>query len=184
MSRMFSEEEIAEYIRDGWTFRVKKVKGRKYITRRKGQKERGLGLFTPVNWKLISSLLEKTESKEEILEEDKTNARAQRQIEGTLKKIDDQLQQERGAVMMKSCYYVDDALYCLYWNFEKKPAYFKTEEELFGSPSTSLYKRKKIIFGGKMSSRWVYRASPWFCSKCTAYISPKIIETINKESKR
>ena len=40
-----SKDQIREWKKDEWKFRVKKVKGYKYISRRKGKDERGLGRY-------------------------------------------------------------------------------------------------------------------------------------------
>ena len=53
-------DDIRRYIRDGWRFRIKTVKGLRYITRRKGQKERSLGPFKPELWALIRRLTAQT----------------------------------------------------------------------------------------------------------------------------
>ena len=51
------EKDINSYIREGWHFRIKTVKGRKYITRRKGQMERGIGPYNPDLWGSITQLV-------------------------------------------------------------------------------------------------------------------------------
>jgi hypothetical protein len=38
-------KEILGYIKEGWHFRIKTVKERRYITRRRGQQERSLGPY-------------------------------------------------------------------------------------------------------------------------------------------
>ena len=51
--RKWTEAELQALLKDGWYFRVKKSKGRDYITRRKGQTERSLGPFDEDLWNLI-----------------------------------------------------------------------------------------------------------------------------------
>jgi hypothetical protein len=51
----FTEDDIREWKREGWKFRVKTVKGNLYVTRRKGKEEKGLGRHSDVKWKLIEN---------------------------------------------------------------------------------------------------------------------------------
>ena len=48
-----SQKDVKKWKNEGWTFRIKKVKGNKYITRRKGNRERGMGRFDDDLWALI-----------------------------------------------------------------------------------------------------------------------------------
>ena len=41
-----SPNEVAELAREGWRFRVKVVKGRRYITAMRGRRERSLGPYS------------------------------------------------------------------------------------------------------------------------------------------
>ena len=51
--REITEEEISRYIDQGYYFRVKEVNGIKYITRRKGREEKGMGRYTEEVWSMI-----------------------------------------------------------------------------------------------------------------------------------
>jgi hypothetical protein len=55
METSVSKDEIKEWKKDGWVFRVKEVKGKQYITRRNGKQERGLGRYDDKLWRLIKN---------------------------------------------------------------------------------------------------------------------------------
>jgi hypothetical protein len=50
------EQDIRQWISDGWTFRIKNSNGKSYITRRRKGEERGLGLYNQETWRRICAL--------------------------------------------------------------------------------------------------------------------------------
>jgi hypothetical protein len=60
-------KEIMEWAKNGWNFRVKTTKGKKYITRRKGQKEKSLGPFKPETWAIINKTISDLEKRVPLL---------------------------------------------------------------------------------------------------------------------
>ena len=52
-----SLESLIKYRDDGWKFTIKKVKGKKYITRKRKEEERSLGPYSEDLWNLISEIV-------------------------------------------------------------------------------------------------------------------------------
>lgn len=165
------EDEIRRFVSDGWNFRTKTVKGHLYITRRKGQTERGVGPYEAKLWKLIMDLREQAKTGKyslAVLEpEEATLTRARTQ------ELDHRLSMDRGTTMMMSCLYKDREGHCVYWNWKEKPGFFKIVDDIAW---IGLYVKKNISSEEEINEKWVFQASPWFCSKCTAYLSRSMIE--------
>jgi hypothetical protein len=174
MGEKLGEDEIRRFISDGWNFRTKTVKGHRYITRRKGQTERGVGPHDPELWKLITDIREQAKTEKDsltVLEAEE--ATPTRHSEEWLRKrtelttqLDYRLSIERGGIMMTSCPHRDREGHCVYWNWEDKPGFFEIADDL---DMSHLYVKKKISSEGGMTEKWVFWASPWYCSNCTVY---------------
>ncbi|UCD45990.1 MAG: hypothetical protein JSV27_05755 [Candidatus Bathyarchaeota archaeon] len=174
MVMKIDEDEIRGLISDGWNFRAKTVKGHRYITRRKGQTERGVGPYDPELWKLITNLREqaKTEKNSLTVREYDEVTRTRHSEEWLRKRnelmtqLDYSLSINRGSTMMTSCHHRDREGHCIYWTWKEKPGFFKIVDDL---DMNYLYVKKKISSKGVMTEKWVFSASPWFCSNCTVY---------------
>jgi len=149
----FDEEDVLGYVRDGWHFRVKSVKGRKYITRRKGQKERGVGPFDPDLWASINlftpqSAEEETSliQEESVLEKGINDLpkgtpdwfRASVEFEMKWRRLLKDISMHRGLEMVRTCMHLDDEGLCSYWSWENEPNFFGLLDELMGS---GMYKK-------------------------------------------
>lgn len=181
MSGKLWETMVGEHIRDGWKFRVKTSKGIKYITRRRGQKERGMGRFTEEHWSVIERLKQEhlgtdilaqedvaartytpTESKNTEMED--MTMRLSRH-EFLVKKIDDHIALYRGTVKMVGCMYNINN-HCTYWTWSRRPPFFDHVDECFDS---DLYSEMDIQVGDKIMKQWIFRASPWYCRYCSSF---------------
>ena len=80
--------------------------------------------------------------------------------------LDYMLSINRGGMMMTSCPHRDREGHCVYWNWEDKPGFFDIVDDL---DESHLYVKKKISSEGGMTEKWVFWASPWYCSNCTVY---------------
>ena len=173
------EKDIKSYIREGWHFRSKTVKGRKYITRRKGQMERGIGPYNPELWDLITQLVSQVDTDEKHLIKTRplsnknsnerkvfTQSIVTDEYDTKWRKLLEQISMYRGIQMMMSCTHRDSEGYCSYWNWEKKPNFFQLLETLMGDES---YKKKEILKNGNMVERWLMKSFHWSCTNCSAY---------------
>jgi hypothetical protein len=170
-------EIILRYIRDGWNFRIKTVKGRRYITRRRGQEERGLGPYNENFWNLISHLVQLNAETGAPQAQDRRipKTEAYKPSEGKPELVHfeedfgrllEKLSMDRGVTMMMSCGHRDGEGFCTYWNWEEKPDFFELMDELHFDV---FYMKKTIFVGSHESERWVLKAMHWYCWGCSAY---------------
>jgi hypothetical protein len=181
----FDEEDVLGYVRGGWHFRAKTVKGRKYITRRKGQEERGVGPFDPDLWASINRLIPQTAEEEapsiqeeSVLGKDTNDlpkrthdwVRRSEEFRMELRRLQEYIFTHRGLEMVRTCMHIDDEGFCTYWSWENKPNYFGLFEELMGSGN---YKKQKISKKDLPVDRWLVKAIHWYCSCCPVYQASK-----------
>ena len=169
----YDGEKIKKLIMDGWSFREKTVSGNRYITRRKGQTERGMGRFSDDLWSLISASLNEGDPpmstefsgsvhENQVSDNEKIflNSRAK-----TNHLLEEGILMDRGVYMMTNCVYRDEEGYCIFWNWDKQPVFFRYSDEL----SIGGYTRKMVYINGVENSRWIYFASPWYCQSCPSF---------------
>jgi len=143
-----TRDQIREWKKDGWIFRVKVVKGKQYISRRRGGEEKGLGRYDDGLWRLIqdtgvgSSDLELRGEVEEV-------------VEGLLKMI-------RENHMSSSCVYIVDG-FCDYWRYDERLGFFNSVDARLGK---GYYKEVETGVG---SSYWVFRAERFYCAGCPTF---------------
>ena len=169
------KKDLLGYIREGWYFRTKTVKGRRYITRRKGEKERGMGPFDPDLWAMINMLVQQTaEEEESVLEKGTVNLPRRtthldsgaREFNMKFGRLFEHISMYRGIEMMQTCIHLDEEGYCTYWNWEKKPNFLGLLDELLGS---ECYEKRRISKKGLSVDRWMVKAFQWYCSSCPVY---------------
>ena len=80
-------------------------------------------------------------------------------------KIDDHLALFRGTVRMVDCRYVVNH-FCSYWAWGSRPPFFDDVDEV---SSGGLYTRMDVRDGDRVEAKWVFRASPRFCSLCSYF---------------
>jgi hypothetical protein len=141
-------DEIKEWKKEGWKFRVKQVKGKQYITRRKGKHERGLGRRNDKLWNLIQNTKIEPSELERRFE-------AERLIEGILKGI-------RVYHMSINCIHVVEG-FCHFWRYDEEPGFFNIVDNRIGE---GYYKQ---IVTGKGPSFWVFKAVNFYCKDCSAF---------------
>ena len=154
------EERIRSFIDDGWNFRVKRSKGRRYITRRRGQVERSLGPYSEELWNLIQRLLEEKSRppvKQAVKEED---------FLSLLDSLINTIRSERSVKMMAMCKYKDEEGFCAFWTRDVKPSYYQILERLDFQGDILL--RETTVEDTK-GSKWMVKARPWFCEGCSAF---------------
>ncbi len=175
------ETLVLEYFSEGWRFRVKTSKGNRYITRRRGQEEKGMGRFTVERWGVIERLKNEGSGTDIIVQEKiatvfeapgKSGASELRKgtpglsrHEHLLDMIDDHLALFRGTVRMVDCRYVVNH-FCSYWSWSSRPLFFDYVDEVF---SPGQYTRIDIREGDRVEAKWVFRASSRYCSLCSFF---------------
>ena len=142
----YTAEDIQNWKKDGWSFRLKTVKGRKYVTRRKGKQEKSLGRYSDQLWNTIQkSSTEKTRQEKRIVQENR---------------ITDILSTIRPSLMSRLCKHVVDG-YCFFWRSDEPYGFFSIADNI----GVGFY--KKIEDGD--SSFWVFKAVPFYCKNCSAF---------------
>ncbi len=145
---MTDEDEIKEWKKEGWKFRVKKVKGKQYITRRKGKHEKGLGRYIDNLWKLIQDIKIEPSEFERKLEAEKI-------VEDIIKMI-------RVHHMSIYCSRVVEG-FCHVWRYDEEPGFFNIVDDRIGE---GYYKQ---IVPGKGPPFWVFKAVNFYCKDCSAF---------------
>ncbi len=148
MEMSVSPDEIKEWKKEGWKFRVKKVKGKQYITRRKGKHEKGLGRYNDKLWKLIQNTKIEPSELERKLE-------AEKMVEDILKIL-------RVHHMSLNCSHVV-AGFCHFWRYGEEPGFFNIVDDRSGEG----YYRQ--IVPGKGPLFWVFKAVNFYCKDCSAF---------------
>ena len=142
----YNQDEIRNWKKDGWSFRVKVVKGKKYITRRKRKQEKSLGRYSDKLWNLIEKTsIEKTQQEKRVEQENR--------ITNILSVI-------RPALMSRVCKHIVDG-YCFFWRSDDPYGFFSIADNI----GDGFYKN---INDGN-SSFWVFKAVPFYCKNCSAF---------------
>ena len=142
----YSRADIENWKKDGWSFRVKVVKGNRYITRRKGKLETSLGRYSDELWSMVEeTTIENTREEERVDNE---------------KRITDMLSIIRPALMSRVCRHIVDG-YCYFWRSDEPYGFFSIADDI----GDGFY--RKIDEGD--SSFWVFKAVPFYCKNCSAF---------------
>ena len=182
--REITMEEISDYIDQGYYFRVKKVNGKKYITRRKGREEKSLGRYTEDKWSMIEQARKQTddsnlETSPEITASKPEETTSVKPME-LFKQLIEEASLSRGLIMFTDCMHKEDTM-CTYWHWETRPPFFDTLDKLDGSDPSS-YQLTECLSEGQNVQRWNVKAQVAFCINCPAYIGKR--DTASKEENR
>jgi hypothetical protein len=180
--RDFSEEVIWALVKDGWNFRVKVSKGRRYITRRKGQIERSLGPYSDELWGTIEKFRKEFREEGELssirIHEQQLRECKGLTVGGREDEYEQKLRREldlwRSIYMMKNCSYKDDKGYCTFWARDTKPRLYEYAKELAIGEDIVF---RKIGKGKEGKKKWVVRASTWFCKNCPSFSDVSLSRT-------
>lgn len=172
-----TEEEISNYIDQGYYFRVKEVNGKKYITRRKGREEKSLGPHTERVWStILNAQKQKNESNSEKPAEPTSEQPDEKPIQaahGILEQLKEEISLSKALIMFTNCLHIMEGI-CMYWHWETRPGFFDTLDRLDSVPQSS-YMLTDIVQEGRIEKRWTVKAQGLFCMNCPAYISEKDI---------
>jgi hypothetical protein len=144
-----SQDQIKEWKKEGWKFRVKEVKEKKYISRRKGTDEKGLGRYDDKLWRLIQNTRIEPSELELRLE-------AEELVGGLLKTM-------RVYHMSLNCIHVVEG-FCHFWKFDEEPGFFNIVDDRIGE---GYYEQ---VVTGEGPTFWVFKAVRFYCANCPAFI--------------
>lgn len=148
----YSVDQLKNWRDEGWTFRIKKSKKKKYITRRKGQNERGLGPFNDELWKKINEIQKGVEKKIE-----------DRPTEHDMRKwVLDVINMNRAFIMSTDCRNRDEEGYCMGWQWPKEAGFLSYAKNLLGIH----FKPIRDMNGNEV---YVFFATGLYCAGCTIY---------------
>jgi len=142
-----TDEEIRNWIKEGWHFSRRTSKGHIYLTRRKGANlERGLGRFKQTLWDRIEKI--KRESSEPQKETD--------QISLFYRLIE----LNRASQSSLECMNIDDGGFCTYWRWGSDCGFLRFKGDL---------DMKEVNEEG--NPVFLFRAEARYCKGCNAYVS-------------
>jgi hypothetical protein len=145
-----SDEEIRNWIKEGWKFTTRTRKGHIYITRRLGaNKERSLGPFRQALWDRIEKI--KREPGEPHRETD------------PLRRFYKYVELSRAVLNSEDCMNIDDERYCNYWKWSPDYLWLRYRGDL---------EMKEVMDEGKPV--YLFHARAKYCMGCNAYVSPKM----------
>jgi ribosomal protein L34 len=178
--KRISADELKRLRNDGWRFRTKTAKGKRYISARKGKDEQGLGPFSEELWgeiqnltDLYGGLKEGASIKEKTSNEERENLRTL----GTV--IKERLRVRRGAHMARCCLFKDGENYCEYWLWDKEPQDYSIITNIYGE---NMFRVSGDEAAG--SRRWAIKAFSLTCAGCPAFVDERMKKlSKEKESK-
>jgi hypothetical protein len=178
--KRISTDELTSFIKDGWRFRIKTVKGKRYISARKGGDEKGVGPFSEELWGEIQKLSDLgVDLKKGVSLKEKTSNEENKDLLLHVHKINDLLRGTRGAYMASYCLFKDNENYCEYWQWNTEPPLYSYITEIYGQQMFRAYGEE-----ASGSKRWVIKAFPYTCAGCPAFIDERMKKlSKEKESK-
>ncbi len=156
--RDLTKEELKKLVKEGWTFRNRKINGTYYMSRRKGKNERGLGRYNEDLWKMIQEISSKAQTKKgPHLSETKDDWL-------------EQLPHYQSVIKIITCLFRDKDGYCSF--YEVPDHHGKTEMEQ--SQRNDLY---KIVSIDDKEVRF-YKVNKALCRNCSAFLNKKHLALI------
>lgn len=159
--------EIIQLLEEGWTPRIKTVKGHRYITLRKGKKEKSLGPHNEELWNQLKALIplpkfeQRPLKKLEIYESLKALSHRVEDLESELKWL--KSRPNVGEEKATQCNHIKSwygRKFCGAWGWEKKPS------TLIAMFPNVFFKRNKM--GGE--SLWRFTPHQDICMACTRFM--------------
>jgi hypothetical protein len=173
-------DEVASLIGEGWSFRIKVVKGRRYVTARRGRSERSLGPYSEELWTHIQRLRkEDTRARSASSPEaDLSGLGEEGKLElMILDRIHDSIQIYRGAHMTVHCLFKGGDGYCEYWVWSSELSFMDEVRRHFGEDTF-----RRVYDEASGTEKWVMRAIGFTCKGCPAFLDERMIELIKSRS--
>ena len=172
--------ELTSLRNDGWHFRIKTVKGKRYIAARKGRDEKGIGPFSDELWGEIQKLIcLGVELKGGASPKDKTSDEGDEDLLFHVRKLNESLRMSRGSHMARYCLFKDNENYCEYWQWNREPHLYKYITKIWGE---NMFRTSSDEASG--STRWALKAFPYMCAGCPAFVDEQMKKLAKeKESK-
>lgn len=161
VDRQASRKQIEEFALNGWDFRVKPRKNKKYVSRRKGPQEKGLGRYTDEYWEMIQDVKRSlTEAKEKSMQ---TQTETKETIHPLLIAWEE-LEQNMKIYLNFRCLYLEHDRFCGYWLLEDLPRHGKQLDQTILED----YFRKVNSVDGKTQA-WAFKPTKGVCSSCPSF---------------
>jgi len=174
-----TREQIKNLFSGGYYFRKKNVKGRVYITARKGSKEKSLGAFKEGNWEYIRKLTGIKESSTESKQGHKRELKSWDLVRRELEEVRGELQNIFLMHKISDCIYRGEDGYCKCWRFLDQPSralesFLEKIRRFFGE---DVIVKVEEADGSKY---WVFKAIGLTCRDCVAFMDGRMLNIIKK----
>jgi hypothetical protein len=173
LGKNLEPEEIKSLLAEGWAFRIKESHGKRYITRRKGGKERSIGPYSEDLWNLINkgqkpAKASSTETKEHEAVTTASSLESSMNILSRIESLESEVKQLKSLsdpvkVKIAKCCHIASQhgkKYCKTWSWEIRP---NNLAKIL--PNVSF--RKEKIYG---EARWHVSPHPEICGPCTKFM--------------
>lgn len=168
--KRISADELTRLMNDGWRFRIKTVKGKRYISARKGRDERGVAPFSEELWGEIQKLTGLEGGLKEVTSiEEKTSNVEDENLQLHVRRINEFLRASRGSHMSRYCLFKDSENYCEYWQWNSEPPNYSYITKIWGE---NMFRVSGDEASG--SKRWALKAFPYMCAGCPVFVSEKM----------
>ena len=163
--KRISIDELTSLRNAGWHFRIKTVKGKRYISARKGKDEKGVAPFSDELWGEIQNLTKLNGGlKEGASIKEKTSNEEHKNLRELVRMIHEELRLSRSAHMARFCLFKDRENFCEYWQWSEEPRAYSLFTKLLGE---NIFRVVRDEATGLR--RWAIRASEFTCAGCPAF---------------
>lgn len=172
IKKTVTSKEVEKLIAEGWSFRLKKVKGRTYISTRKGKNENGLGAYSEESWTLITKLLRKGRVEDGITENEpsKLNNITGPNVEALGADARNWLSIQRTIHKIRRCLFKDSDDFCTYWQWLKEPPIIFQGAEYLA--------QRKVEGNGEYV--WYLKALDYVCWDCPVFVDERVVELLER----
>jgi hypothetical protein len=165
-----TEKEVHQYLAEGWRFRTKNVGSRKYISRRKEQKEVGLGRFDEGYWEMIEATKEEyireMEEEERQLIRQKYERKRKAKLHESFIFLNNRWRTTR---MAETCVHAPEG-YCLRWIYRHGDSYYESIRMMAAGSGLSFLEETDDM--GVMVL--YFKAGLDFCENCSGFESKRV----------
>ena len=161
--KRISIDELTSLRNAGWRFRIKTVKGKRYISARKGKEEKGIAPFSEELWGEIHNLTKLNGDLKEEVSPKESNEEIEN-LQNQFKILKEALQLMRSAHMARFCLFKDRENFCEYWQWSEEPRAYSLFTKLLGE---NIFRVVRDEATGLR--RWAIRASEFTCAGCPAF---------------
>ncbi|OGD59323.1 hypothetical protein A3K78_08375 [Candidatus Bathyarchaeota archaeon RBG_13_52_12] len=168
--KRISADELTSLMNDGWRFRIKTVKGKRYISARKKGDEKGISPFSEEVWGEIQNLTDRDGGLKEVASiKEKPPDEGQENLSLHIRRINEYLRTSRGSYMALHCLFKDNENYCEYWQWSRDPPLYSYITKIWGE---NMFRVSGDEASG--SKLWALKAFPYMCAGCPAFFDERM----------